>query len=80
MRSVGAGLLLAVAPALSVRAQVPNGGFELWTDACTIVDWANSSVCGVVAPVTKSPAAHSGSFAVRGEVVSFFGQAMSPML
>ncbi len=80
MRSVGVGLLLAAASAGSVRAQVPNGGFELWTDACTIVDWANSSVCGVMTPVTKSTAAHSGSFAVRGEVISFFGQAISPVL
>ena len=33
-----------------------------------------------MAPVTKSTAAHSGSYAVRGEVVSLFGQAFAPIL
>jgi hypothetical protein len=33
-----------------------------------------------MAPVTKATAAHSGSFAVRGEVISFFGQTISPIL
>ncbi len=79
-RLVGLGWLLAAASVWSVRAQVPNGGFEQWTDACTIVDWANSSVCGVMAPITKSTVAHSGSFAVRGEVVSLFGQSIPPVL
>jgi len=80
LRSVGVGLLLAAASAGSVRAQVPNGGFELWPDACTIEGWSSSSVCGVMAPVTKSTTAHSGSFAVRGEVISFFGSAFAPIL
>ena len=33
-----------------------------------------------MAPITRSTAAHSGSFAVRGEVISFFGQTISPVL
>jgi hypothetical protein len=64
----------------SVRAQVPNGGFETWTDACTLADWFNSTICGVATPVTKTTDAHGGSFAVRGEVVSLFGQTLAPIL
>ncbi|KAB2666358.1 MAG: hypothetical protein DVB31_08605 [Verrucomicrobia bacterium] len=74
---LSAGVVLALQCRLA--AQVPNGGFENWTD-CQPDDWASSNVCGLMAPVTKSPAADTGAFAARGEVVSFFGQPIQPLL
>lgn len=74
------GSLVFGAAIASARAQVLNGSFENWTDNCTIDQWFNSTICGVAAPVTKTTTAHSGSFAVRGEVVSFFGQKLAPIL
>lgn len=60
-------------------AQVPNPSFENWT-GCNPDDWASPNACGVFTPVTPSTTAHTGSFAVRGEVISFFGQAIAPFV
>src|SRR5687767_367321 len=73
------GLALVFFVGASTVAQVPNGGFENWTD-CTPDFWATSSACGVFEPVTKNTLAHSGSFAARGEVLSLFGQIVAPLL
>lgn len=70
------GLIITFLASVSAFSQVPNGGFENWTD-CTPDFWASPSTCGVLEPVTKSAQSHSGSFAVRGEVISFFGQNIS---
>lgn len=64
---------------LPLGAQMLNAGFENWTD-CAPDDWATSDVCGFLTPVTKTTAAHSGSFAARGEVISFAGQKVNPMV
>jgi hypothetical protein len=74
--------LALLAMAISVGgsfAQVPNGGFEDWTD-CAPADWSINSVCGVFTPVTKTSDAHSGAVAARGEVIQFFSQAMQPIV
>ena len=73
--SVRAALLLS----LVATAQVPNASFEQWT-GCVPDEWATGNVCGLLTPVTKSSTAHSGSWAARGEVVSFFGQPIQPVL
>jgi hypothetical protein len=70
---------LAVGLGVSMVAQVPNGGFENWTD-CAPDFWATSDACGVLEPVTKNALAHSGSFAAKGEVITFFGQTIAPVL
>ena len=64
---------------LPVAAQIPNEGFESWTD-CLPDHWSSPNVCGVFTPVTRSSTANSGSWAARGEVVSFFGQTIQPLL
>jgi hypothetical protein len=60
---------------LSIQAQVPNGGFELWSVEPTLSmlmpdEWTFSAIPGVNAPVTSSTTSHSGTLAARGEVVN----------
>lgn len=64
---------------LPVLSQVPNSSFENWT----LGDpdgWATSNVQGIVFPVNQSSDAHSGSSAVRGEVLTFFTTNLAPIL
>jgi hypothetical protein len=69
------------AACVSSFGQVPNGGFEVWPGDCDLQGWAINSICEAnLRPITKTTEAHSGSFAVRGEVISFFGQTMHPIL
>jgi len=53
------------------NAQIPNQGFENWTG--TEPDgWVTSNVSLVsVFPVTQTTDAHSGSYALRGDVIPF---------
>lgn len=60
----------------SANAQIPNPGFETWTgtplnDVPT--GWITGNIPGIATPITKSTDAHSGSFAVKGEVVGAAG-------
>jgi hypothetical protein len=67
---------------VSTFGQVPNGGFEVWPGDCDLQGWSINSICEAnFRPITKTTEAHSGSFAVRGEVVSFMGQVvLQPIL
>jgi hypothetical protein len=53
---------------------VPNGGFENWT-AGAPDNWATSNAPPVIANVTRSSTAHSGSYSIRGDVVNLGGTA-----
>lgn len=69
--------LFAALAAVGVSSfgQVPNGGFEVWPGDCQLQGWSINSICEAnFRPITKTTKARSGSFAVRGEVVSFMGQ------
>jgi len=55
-------------------AQIPNGDFESWT-AGNPTGWLTDNVATVATPITQTSDAHGGSSAVRGEVLSFFGNA-----
>jgi hypothetical protein len=69
------------AATLSALAQIPNSDFENWSGACSLDGWAINSVCEAnLVPITRTTTAHSGQAAVRGEVVSFFGQVVQPVL
>jgi hypothetical protein len=59
---------------------LPNGGFEVWPDNCTVQSWSNNNICGLAPVVTKSTDARTGSFAIRLEVVSVFGDPWGPIL
>lgn len=47
---------------------LPNSGFENWTGV-EPDNWFTNNAHGLCEPVTKSTDAHSGNFAVRGEVL-----------
>lgn len=57
---------------LSVSAQIPNGGFESWTGD-NPNSWTTNNVEGVLTTITKSNSAHTGSSALKGEVVNLAG-------
>jgi hypothetical protein len=72
-------MLLLVAG--TAHAQILNPGFENWTLG-NPDNWVSSNVATVYINVTKSTTAHSGTAAVRGEVILFPGTTvpMQPIL
>jgi hypothetical protein len=60
-------------------AQIPNPGFEQWSGG-NPVSWTTNNVPGFATPVTQSSTSHSGTSAVRGEVLNAFGTPFSPLL
>jgi hypothetical protein len=74
-------LALLLLSAGAACAQIPNAGFEDWTGG-NPDNWVSSNVATVFINVTKSATAHSGTAAVRGEVILFPGAtvAMQPVL
>jgi hypothetical protein len=63
----------------SVFAQIPNAGFENWTGGAPD-GWVTSNITGFT-NVTQSGTSHSGSNAVRGEVITLFpGYVLQPVL
>jgi hypothetical protein len=50
-------------------AQIPNGDFENWT-AGNPTGWITNNISGFATPITQTSDAHSGSSAVRGEVLN----------
>jgi hypothetical protein len=65
--------------AYTASAQFPNQGFENWTGAAPD-SWMTNNVPGISTPITKSSTAYKGSFALRGDVVTFMTVAMGPVL
>lgn len=65
---------------LITDAQIPNSSFESWT-AGNPDGWSSSNIfqLGLV-NVTQTADCHSGSSAVRGEVVDFMGAPMGPII
>jgi hypothetical protein len=61
-------------------AQIPNPGFEYWT-AGDPDGWATSNVFPIgLINITQTTDNHSGSYALRGEVVNFAGTPMGPVI
>ncbi len=60
-------------------AQIPNWDFENWTGQ-TPDGWVTGNAPPLYTNVTASTTSYSGTFAVRGEVVSFYTAAMPPAL
>jgi len=63
-----------------LSAQIPNAGFENWTNGEPDGWWTQYLNMLGVASITKSTDAHSGSSALRGEVKSFYGNPVTPIL
>ena len=62
-------------------AQIPNPGFETWSGVVgseTPTGWITGNVPGFAVPITKTTAAHSGSFALQGDVVNLPGIGLYP--
>ena len=58
------------------QAQVPNGDFEEWGEV-NPVSWQTTNIPGFLVNITKSSDAHSGDFALRGEVLEFMGSGLN---
>ncbi len=65
----------------SVYAQnpVPNPGFENWTNGSPD-NWFTGNIPGFGEPVTQTTPPRSGALAAKGEVLSFDGQPLVPIL
>jgi len=50
-------------------AQVPNGSFENWTNGQPD-NWETSNALSLYTNITRTTIAHSGSYALKGEVIS----------
>jgi hypothetical protein len=60
---------------VTLKAQVPNAGFESWSVEPTISvlmpdQWSSTAFPGIAVPVTSSATSHSGTLAARGEVLN----------
>jgi hypothetical protein len=67
---------------IAAQAQIPNPGFEDWTDTHTPVGWFtnNVDVSGWITISQTGPGeSHSGSYAMHGEVISVFTVAYPPL-
>lgn len=71
-------VLVATFP-FSAAAQIPNAGFENWTNG-NPDGWNADNVPGLSTPVTKSASAHTGTGALQGQVVTFVGFAYGPLV
>ncbi len=60
-------------------AQIPNAGFETWTGNDPD-GWVTDNASPVYTTVTPTTNAHSGSYAVRGDVVSYFTAIIEPVI
>jgi hypothetical protein len=70
-------MLLSVS---NVNAQIPNSGFENWTDDITPQEWGTNNIPTFWTTVSKTSAAHTGSFAAKLEIADFNGGPMFPVL
>lgn len=77
MRNIPTIFVVVLVLSLGAYAQVPNGGFENWTNGSPD-NWYTSNIQGVATPITQTSDAHSGSSALKGEVVSFYTYSYPP--
>jgi hypothetical protein len=70
-------LLLLISSTAS--AQIPNPSFENWTNSF-LIDWTINSSPPTLIPVTQSTDAHSGLYAVKGQVVNLSGSPFTPSI
>lgn len=72
-------LCIIASSTLSLAQNVPNGGFENWTSGSPN-SWLANNIPTVATPVTQTTPAHTGSFAVKGTVVSSTSGNLAPLL
>ena len=70
-------LLLFFSISLFAQNPIPNFGFESWTGG-EPDNWTTNNIALSAIPVTQSSDNHSGSLALKGEVVNFLGNPYLP--
>ncbi|HSD62243.1 MAG TPA: T9SS type A sorting domain-containing protein [Ignavibacteriaceae bacterium] len=60
-------------------AQIPNPGFEDWTNG-NPDGWFPNNIPPLYSTITQTSSAHSGSSALQGTVVSYFDTPISPLI
>ena len=73
--SISALLLIAMV----AFSQVPNGGFESWTNG-NPDNWIANNAAPTYVTITQSTSAHSGSYAAMGQVAIVFNVPFGPLL
>ena len=63
----------------NTHAQIPNAGFETWPTS-EPDGWVTSNAAPAYTNVTKSMTAHTGSSAIRGDVVGYSILAIAPII
>lgn len=63
----------------STKAQIPNNSFENWANGMPD-GWFANNIAPLYVTVTQSTDAHTGSYAVKGEVINFNGVGMPPIV
>jgi hypothetical protein len=64
---------------VAIFAQILNGGFEQWTGN-TPDNWYVNNAAQLYTTVTQSNSSHSGSYALKGQVINFFNTPVSPIV
>jgi hypothetical protein len=73
-------IVFVFAFSLPIFAQIPNAGFEAWTNASPD-NWFTNNIPSLWSPVTKSTTAHGGSASARLDVITVVtGGAMAPLI
>jgi hypothetical protein len=73
-------MFLVLFGVVTLNAQVPNGGFENWTNEFMPDGWYSNTFPGVWTTVEKTTEAHEGSLAARMQVIDFMGTPILPVL
>jgi len=72
--------LLLLTISTTLHSQIPNAGFENWDASGNPLDWVVSNAPPSYITVTKTSDAHSGSWAVEGNVFAFSPVNVPPTL
>jgi hypothetical protein len=72
-------LILLTVPLAPLFAQVPNGGFENWTNGDPD-GWLTNNIATFAYPVAQGTPPYSGTYAVRGETVASAAGDIAPTL
>lgn len=79
MKTILTNLLFITLFSFSSLAQIPNSSFESWTNSVPD-DWTTNSLPPTLLPVSQTTDAHSGTYAVKGQVVNYMGNIIAPII
>ena len=71
-------VLLFILCSDTVLSQIPNAGFETWTNGSPD-GWFVNNFPMVGTPITQSSTAHAGSSALKGEVITTTAGLLEPV-